>query len=90
MSSWKAGKTGDSPEAGKKATISKSGPGKMPGRDAPGVTSGLSEHSAMNVDENEPGVDYARNPMTGNAQERIKPRGTKSVSKNGKSFQVET
>lgn len=90
MSNWKAGKTGDSPEVGKKATISKSGSGQMPGMDSPGVQSGLSAHSKMNVDENEPSVDFARNPLTGNAQERIKPRGTKSVSKKGKSFQIET
>lgn len=89
MSSFKAGKTGDSPEAGKKATISKSGAGKPAGRDAPGVQSGLSSHDAMNSDEGAPVQDFARNPLTGNAGERIKPRGTKSVSNKGKTFQLE-
>ena len=90
MSKFKAGKTGDTLEAKKKATISKTGPGKMKQGDTAGVQSGLSERYSCNVDENEPKLDYGRDPMTGNATERIKPRKTTSVSSKGKTFMIET
>jgi len=90
MSSFKAGKSGDMAEVGKKSTISKSGGGAAAGSESPGVGSGLSAYVKMNVNENEPSVDFARDPLTGNATERIKPRGSTSVSKRGKSFQIDT
>ena len=88
MSSFKAGKTGDMPAAGKKSTISGGG-GAMPSREPAGVESGLSEHSAMNVGAGEPKQDFARNPLTGNALENIKPRGKTKASAKGKSFTID-
>lgn len=88
MSSFKAGKTGDMPAAGKKATISGGG-GAMLGREPAGVESGLSEHSAMDVNAGQPQQDFTRNPLTGNAIENIQPRTQSKASAKGKSFTID-
>lgn len=90
MSTFSAGKTGDMPEKGKKATVSKTGPGSKPSGESAGVSSGLSERYTCNTDENEPVLNYARDPMTGNATERQKPREYTSVSSKGKTFEIES
>lgn len=86
MSSFKAGKTVDSPEAGKKKTLSNGGGDGSMRTESAGVTSGLSERSALNTDAGEGEYDTARNSLTGNATERRKPRKFASV---GGGFQIE-
>ena len=89
MSSWKAGKGAAQGWGKKESTISRGGPGKKQSESV-GVQCGLSAYEAnMNTQENEPVVDKDTNPLTGNPTERIKPRGWKSVSSKGKTFQVE-
>ncbi len=86
MSSFKAGKTVDMPEAGKKKTLSNGGGnGKMASESA-GIKSGLSERTALNSDAGEPMFDTKRNPLTGNATERKKPRTFTTVAGG---FQIE-
>lgn len=85
MSSFKAGKSADSPEAGKKKTLSNGGgDGKMVSESA-GVKTGLSERAPLDVDAGEPQYDMARDSLTGNATERRKPRTFTSVGQ----FQIE-
>lgn len=87
MSSFKAGKTVDTPEAGKKKTLSNGGGnGKMGAGESAGVKFGLSERSALNVDAGEPEYDTQRNKLTGNATERRKPRSYETVAGG---FQIE-
>jgi hypothetical protein len=73
MSSFKAGKTIDSPSVGKKKTLSKGGGDGEMSADSAGIKSGLSERSALNTSDTGPKFDTERNKLTGNATERRKP-----------------
>lgn len=89
MSGFKAGKGASQGWGKKEATISRGGPGKSE-QEGAGVQYGLSKYEAnMNTQENEPVVCTMTDPLTGNPTERIKPRGWKSVSSKGKTFQIE-
>jgi hypothetical protein len=86
MSSFKAGKTIDSPEKSKKKTLSNGGgDGKMSTESA-GIKTGLSERMALDTKSGDPQFDTKRNSLTGNATERRKPTNYKSVAGG---FQIE-
>lgn len=53
-----------------------------------GVKDGLSSRMAMDVNSGQPTQDFARNPMNGNASERIKSVGRESVSGKGGKFEI--
>ncbi len=86
MSSFKAGKTIDSPEASKKKTLSNGGGNGKMSTESAGVSTGLSKREALNTKSGDPQFDTKRNSLTGNATERRKPTAYKSVDGG---FQIE-
>lgn len=86
MSSFKAGKTIDTPEKGKKKTLSNGGGDGTMSSESAGIKSGLSERTALDTKGGDPKYDTARNKLTGNATERRKPT---SYSKVAGGFEIE-
>lgn len=60
-------------------------------KESVGVSYGLSAYSTFDSEEaSDIDIDYSRNPMTGNATERVSgnPGGKSSVSEKGNSFEI--
>ena len=87
MSSNGAGTIGNYKGPAAKSTISGKGPNSS--KESAGVGSGLSSYQTFESEMSGPVMDYQRDPMTGNATERImeNPKSN-SAKKNGNNFDI--
>ena len=87
---FKAGKGGDNRTApGPMVHLSRPKTDNKATTGGVGLQDGLSAHEKFNSEMDcAPSQDYTKDPLTGNATERPEPYDTKSVSKNGISFDL--
>ena len=87
MSSNGAGTIGNYKSPAAKSTISGKGPNSS--KESAGVGSGLSSYETFDSNMGGPSMDYQRDPMTGNATERItKNPSSTTAKKNGNNFDI--
>lgn len=87
MSSFKAGINGSFPGASKEVTKSRQGL-NIQDSDSAGIATGINKQMSFNGQDVGPMNDYDRNPLTGNATERVEPYTAEKVSSKGVSFEI--
>ena len=85
MSSFKAGNSNYKAPGAKNTMVRKN---SMEDGDSVGVGTGLSALSDFDSESSGPMIDYEKDPMTGNATERVEPYSSTSASKKGINFEI--